>query len=116
MHSALAFPSQTFDPDYNFDLNTCLTQGELRSKLAPSEYFRGAQLCLEGEPAAGIFSICSGQAKEYLSSIAGKAAIIRIVQPGDIVGLEAVMGDSIYEATVEAIEPPQPFLFPPENS
>ncbi|HEY6967955.1 MAG TPA: Crp/Fnr family transcriptional regulator [Candidatus Angelobacter sp.] len=105
MHSVIAFPSQTSEPDSNFDLYTCLTQGELRATLVPSEYSRGAQLSLEGEPAAGIFCICTGQAKEYLSSVAGKAAIIRIVQPGDIVGLEAVMGDSVYQATVEAIEP-----------
>lgn len=62
-------------------------------------------MCFEGEPAAGIFGICSGQVKEYLTSALGKAAIIRIAGPGDVIGLEAVMGDSVYQATVEAIEP-----------
>lgn len=104
MSLVIEFPSQisNFDPD--FDLNTCLTGNELGSRLVPTEYSRGAQLCREGAPAAGIFVIRTGQAKEYLTSAAGKAAIVRILRPGDVLGLEAVMGDSIYEATVEAIE------------
>src|SRR5690348_13045691 len=86
-------------------LSNCLMQAELGSRLVAAHYPHGTQLCSEGQRAAGIFSICKGQAKEYSTSAAGKAVITRIIKPGDVVGLEAVMGDSIYLATVETIEP-----------
>jgi len=105
MHSIIKFPSQRSDSDHDFDLNTCIVRGELGSRLVSTEYSRGTQLCSEGQPAGGIFSICTGQAKEYCISSIGKTAIIRIVDSGDIVGLDAVLGEGTYQATVEAIEP-----------
>lgn len=96
--------NRTFDPD------ACLAQAGLR--LAPADYDCGNQLCCEGQPATGIFCICTGQAKEYFTSTLGKAAIIRILNPGDVIGLEAIIGDSTYATTVETILPATAYFIP----
>lgn len=108
------FTSRKSNPSVNRSsgLKTGFLPDELRLQLVPTEYEGGAQLCSEGQPAAGIFSICAGEAKEYFTSPIGKTAIIRIVKPGDVVGLEGVMGDSLYATTVEAIEPLAAYFIP----
>lgn len=110
MHSVIEFSSQQSHP--GFDPNNCLLHDELASRFVATEYPRGKQLCSECEPAKGIFSICTGETKEYITSPGGKTAIVRILHPGDVVGLEAVLGDSTYETTVEAIEPTTAHFIP----
>lgn len=72
---------------------------------APVNYSRGTTLCLEGHPAAGVFCICTGRAKEYFISQHGKTAILKISMPGDLVGLEPMLAGTAYATTVEAMEP-----------
>jgi CRP/FNR family cyclic AMP-dependent transcriptional regulator len=43
----------------------------------------------------------------FTSSSEGKTVILRIVEPGEVLGLTAVIGDTPYEATAETIEPSQ---------
>jgi CRP/FNR family transcriptional regulator len=64
-------------------------------------------LCLEGQAPRGIFILCAGRAKLTTTSSEGKSIILRIAEPGEVLGLTAVFGNSPYEATVETLEPSQ---------
>lgn len=77
---------------------------KLYEHLSPGNYPRGAQLCLEGYAADGVFVIAGGRVKESITSPRGKTVIIRLAKPGDIIGLEAVIGDTVYGTTAETIE------------
>ena len=80
---------------------------ELQQIKATSVYPKGALLCLEGQAARGVFILCTGRAKLSTTSSEGKSIILRIAEPGEVLGLTAVVGDTPYEATVETLEPSQ---------
>lgn len=70
-------------------------------------YPRGAILFVEGQAPRGVFVICSGRVKLTASSADGKALILRIAEPGEVVGLPGTISGKPYEATAEALEPIQ---------
>jgi CRP/FNR family transcriptional regulator, cyclic AMP receptor protein len=70
-------------------------------------FAKGSRLFIEGQPAKGIFLLCSGRAKLTVHSLNGKALILRVAYPGEVLGLESVFSDSISETTAEALEPCQ---------
>jgi CRP/FNR family cyclic AMP-dependent transcriptional regulator len=70
-------------------------------------YPRGSWLCVEGTAAAGVFILHSGRVKETLSSADGRKVIVRVLGPGEIVGLTSVLAGRNYEATTEALETTQ---------
>ncbi len=78
---------------------------DLHQHLTPGSYPRAAQLCLEDYPAEGVFAISAGKVKEYVTSKQGKMIIVRIAKPGDIIGLEAILGGTAYGTSAETIEP-----------
>ena len=65
---------------------------------------RGDVVFAEGQPAAGVYMLCSGRAKVSISSSEGKTVILRIAQPGDLLGVNSVLKGLPYEATVETLE------------
>jgi CRP/FNR family transcriptional regulator, cyclic AMP receptor protein len=79
----------------------------LQNIKATSVYPKGALLCLEGQPPRGIFVLCTGRAKLTTTSAEGKSIILRIAEPGEVLGLTAVVANSPYEATIETLEPSQ---------
>ena len=79
----------------------------LQDIKATAVYPKGALLCLEGQPPRGVFVLCSGRAKVSTTSADGKTIILRIADPGEVLGLTAVMGRTPYEATIETLEPTQ---------
>ena len=79
----------------------------LQSIKATSVYPKGSLLCLEGQPPRGIFVLCTGRAKLSTTSSEGKSMILRIAEPGEVLGLTAVVSGTPYEATVETLEPSQ---------
>ncbi|HLJ25458.1 MAG TPA: Crp/Fnr family transcriptional regulator [Candidatus Angelobacter sp.] len=79
----------------------------LQAVKATSVYPKGTLLCLEGQPPRGIFILCTGRAKLFTTSSEGKTIILRIAEPGEVLGLTAVIADTPYEATIETIEPTQ---------
>jgi len=79
----------------------------LQAIKATSVYPKGALLCLEGQPPRGIFVLCTGRAKLSTTSSEGKSMILRIAEPGEVLGLTAVVSGTPYEATVETLEPSQ---------
>jgi CRP/FNR family cyclic AMP-dependent transcriptional regulator len=79
----------------------------LQTIKATAVYPKGSMLCLEGQPARGVFILCTGRAKLTTTSAEGKSIILRIAQPGEVLGLTAVVSNGNYEATVETLEPSQ---------
>ena len=72
-----------------------------------STYPEGAVLLMEQGEARGVFVLCAGQVKLSISSSSGKTLILRIAQPGEILGLMAVLSNSSCEVTAETIRPSQ---------
>jgi CRP/FNR family transcriptional regulator, cyclic AMP receptor protein len=70
-------------------------------------YPDGAMLYAEGEAPAGLFILCTGQAKLSISSGSGKTLIKRMVQPGETLGLSSVLSGNTYKATAETVTPSQ---------
>jgi CRP/FNR family transcriptional regulator, cyclic AMP receptor protein len=72
---------------------------------SPATYPAGSVLFLEKQDPRGIFVLCAGEVKLSISSSAGKTLILRIAQPGEILGLMAAMSGSPYEVTAETLHP-----------
>jgi CRP/FNR family transcriptional regulator len=64
----------------------------------------GATLFTEDETANGVYMLCKGRIKLSAYSGSGKALILRIVEPGELLGLSAIIGNLRYEATAEVLE------------
>jgi CRP/FNR family transcriptional regulator len=79
----------------------------LQNIKATSIYPKGALLCLEGQAPRGVFVLCTGRAKLSTTSSEGKSIILRIAEPGEVLGLTAAVSGTPYEATVETLEPSQ---------
>ncbi len=78
-------------------------------------YPKAALLFLEGQNPRGIFILCSGKAKLSTSSADGKTIILRIAQPGEVLGLSAAISGKPYEVTVEILEAAQANFVSREN-
>ena len=66
---------------------------------------RGHVLFAEGEPARGVYILRSGRATISISSSEGRVVMLRLAQPGDLLGANAVLQDSSYDTTVKTLEP-----------
>ena len=80
---------------------------KLQHIKATSVYPKGTLLCLEGQPPRGIYILCTGRAKLSTTSAEGKSIILRIADPGEVLGLTAAVSNTPYEATIETMEPSQ---------
>ena len=72
-----------------------------------ASYPKGATLFVEGQPARGVFILCSGRVKLSTSSADGKTLILRISEPGEVLGLPATVTGTCYELTADVVEPAQ---------
>jgi CRP/FNR family cyclic AMP-dependent transcriptional regulator len=72
-----------------------------------SSYPKGATLFVEGQAARGVFILCVGRVKLSTSSIDGRTLIVRISEPGEVLGLPATVTGMPYELTADVIEPTQ---------
>jgi len=70
-------------------------------------YPKGATLFVEGQPSRGVFILCSGRVKLSTSSADGRTLILRIADPGEVLGLPATITGTSYELTADVIEPAQ---------
>jgi CRP-like cAMP-binding protein len=68
-------------------------------------YPGGAILFIEGQMPRGAFVLCSGKVKLSTTSREGKVLILKIVEPGEVMGLSAVISAEAYEITAETLEP-----------
>jgi CRP/FNR family transcriptional regulator len=67
-------------------------------------YPRGSVLFVEGERPSGVYVLCAGRAKISIGSAEGKTFVLRIAQPGELLGMNATLTGEPYGATVETLE------------
>jgi CRP/FNR family transcriptional regulator, cyclic AMP receptor protein len=72
-----------------------------------STYPGGALLFVEGQVPRGAFVLCSGKVKLSTTSRDGKVLILKIAEPGEVLGLSAVISGEPYEETAETASPCQ---------
>ena len=80
---------------------------ELRAldNLKVSKYHpRGSVLFAEGQPPRGVYVLCEGRAKVSIASAEGKTLVLRIAQPGDLLGMNGTLTGHPYGATAETLE------------
>jgi len=70
-------------------------------------YPAGAVLFVEGQSPRGIYMLCKGRVKLSTTSSDGKTLILKIVQPGEVLGLHATVSNTPYEITAESGQPCQ---------
>src|ERR1700736_5639366 len=75
-------------------------------------YPKGAILFVEGQEPRGAFIICNGRVKLSANSADGKSLILRLADPGEVVGLPSTISGRPYELTAEALEPVQVNFIP----
>src|SRR6201984_2040016 len=63
----------------------------LAAITSAAAYPKGATLFVEGQLPRGVFVLCSGRVKLSTSSADGKTLIIRIAEPGEVLGLPATV-------------------------
>lgn len=88
------------------DLSAAALQAFETIKCATA-YPKRAILFMEGQMPRGIFVLCEGQVKLSLSARDGKTLILKIVEPGEVLGLSATISGKPYELTAETITPCQ---------
>jgi CRP/FNR family cyclic AMP-dependent transcriptional regulator len=67
-------------------------------------YPKGAVLFFEGQSSRGVYMLCRGRVKLSICSADGKMMILRIVEPGEMLGLSATVSNLLYKATAETLE------------
>jgi CRP/FNR family cyclic AMP-dependent transcriptional regulator len=70
-------------------------------------YPKGSLLFVEGEQPRGVFVLCTGRVKLTTSSTEGKVLIVKIAEPGEVLGVSATILGKPYELSAETIEPAQ---------
>ena len=88
---------------------------ELDEISYPTTFCRDAILFVEGQEPRGVFIVCTGRVKLSTSSAEGKSIIVRVAEPGELVGLPGAISGEPYELTAEALEPVQANFIPREG-
>jgi len=70
-------------------------------------YPRGAVLFVQGQLPRGIFVLCKGSAKLAINSPSGTTVIVKVAEPGEVLGLSATISGKPHEVTAETIDPCQ---------
>ncbi|MDP9361657.1 MAG: Crp/Fnr family transcriptional regulator [Acidobacteriota bacterium] len=109
---------------YNLDIHNSCTDCTVRAErifcnMSPSAvaaldaikftavYPKGSLLFVAGEQPRGVFILCSGRAKLTTSSTEGKTLIVKIAEPGEVLGASATILGKAYEVSAETLEPSQ---------
>jgi len=72
-----------------------------------TSYPEGALVFMEGQSARGVYIVCQGRVKLLTTNSEGKTLILKIAQPGDILGIHSVITGKAHETTVETLQPSQ---------
>ncbi len=72
-----------------------------------STYPGDAVLFVEGQTPRGVLVLCSGKVKLSTTSRDGKVLILKMAEPGEALGLSAVISGTPYEVTAETVGPCQ---------
>ena len=80
---------------------------ELDRMKHTTSYPEGALVFVEGQDARGVYILCQGRAKLLTTNRDGKTMILKIAEPGEVLGLHAVVSGEAHECTVETLQPAQ---------
>ncbi|HEX8196142.1 MAG TPA: Crp/Fnr family transcriptional regulator [Pyrinomonadaceae bacterium] len=69
-----------------------------------NSYPKGAKIFMEGQLSNGIYMLCQGRVKLSTCSKDGKVIVLRIAEPGEVLGMSAAVSNSAYKATAEVLE------------
>ncbi len=67
----------------------------------------GATLFVEGQACGGIYILCKGRVKLSTGSKDGQTLILKLAQPGEVLGLNATLSGIPHETTAETTQPCQ---------
>jgi len=82
---------------------------------AAAIYPKRAVLFMEGQQPRGVFVLCAGHAKLSTFSFPGKTIITKVSESGDVLGLNAVVANRLYEVSAEMTEPGQASFIPRDS-
>ena len=89
----------------------CNLHGEALDKLErlkySSSYSEGSVLFVEGQEPRGVMILCQGRVKLSMTSPEGKILILKIAEPGEVLGLSANVSGLPHETTAETLDPVQ---------
>jgi CRP/FNR family transcriptional regulator, cyclic AMP receptor protein len=77
---------------------------ELSRLMICRMYTRGSAVFIEGQPSKGVYVLCTGRAKLSAYSEEGKAIILRVSEPGEVLGISAVVSGTPFEKTAHVID------------
>ena len=77
----------------------------LEEEALTTTYTTGAVLFSEGQAPRGVFIVRRGRVKLSICGSDGRTLILRMVEPGALLGVAAVVSGRQYEATAETQEP-----------
>jgi len=72
-----------------------------------SSYPASAVLFVEGQVPRGVYLLCKGRVKLTMTSSDGKALILHIAEPGELIGINSALSGAPYELSAETLEPCQ---------
>jgi CRP/FNR family cyclic AMP-dependent transcriptional regulator len=78
-------------------------RGLAQNKLT-TNYRRGSVIFIEGEEPRGVYVLCKGRAKVSIASADGKTLVLRVAQPGELLGMNATLTGLPYGATAKALD------------
>jgi CRP/FNR family transcriptional regulator, cyclic AMP receptor protein len=72
-----------------------------------TSYPEGALVLMEGQAARGVYILCQGRVKMMATNPDGRTLILKIAEPGEVLGLHSVVSGKPHELTVETLQPSQ---------
>lgn len=72
--------------------------------LVARKFLGGSILFLQGDEPDGVFFLHHGRVQLSIDSAVGRSLIVRIAEPGDIVGISGVLNGTRHEVTALALE------------
>jgi len=67
-------------------------------------YPKRRKLFVEGQPPRGVFMVCQGRVKLSMSAADGTIVVLRVVRPGEILGVGSTLSGRPHEFSAEAYE------------
>ena len=68
-------------------------------------YPRGAILFFEGQDSSGVYLLCKGRVKLTMTGADAKSIIVRIAEPGELIGLDSAISAKPSSMTAETFDP-----------
>jgi len=78
-------------------------------------YPKGTELFVQGQQPRGLYVLCSGRVKMTATSTSGRTLIVRVAEPGEVLGLSSVMFNTAYDVSATTLEPCQVNFIPRDS-